>query len=88
MSQCPTGGWRKRQGTEIYAWPELIYNMCVSDIKDNIPCVQVKNKPHVGEWKHAFILGSMVYMVVNTKSSRLQFDIETSGLNCSVFVSF
>ncbi len=56
---------------EVYAWPELIYNMCVYDIKDNIPCVQVKNKPYVGEWKHAFILSSMVYMVVNTKSSRL-----------------
>jgi hypothetical protein len=39
---------------EVYAWPELIYNMCVYDITENIPCVQVKNKPHVGEWKHVY----------------------------------
>jgi hypothetical protein len=31
----------------------------------NIPTVQVKNKPRVWELKHAFILGSAVYIVAN-----------------------
>jgi hypothetical protein len=33
--------------------------------KKNIPSVQVKNKPRDGESKHAFILGSTVYIVRN-----------------------
>jgi hypothetical protein len=37
--------------------------MCVSHIKENIPSVLVKNKQHVRESKHAFNLGSMVYIV-------------------------
>jgi hypothetical protein len=39
--------------------------MCVCVRKKNIPSVQVKNKPCVGESKNAIILGSMVYMVAN-----------------------
>ncbi len=39
--------------------------MCVSVIKENIPYVQVKKKPHVRESKPAFILGSTVYMATN-----------------------
>jgi hypothetical protein len=35
--------------------------------KENIPSVQVKNKPHVGGLEHAFILVSMDSTVANSK---------------------
>jgi hypothetical protein len=53
--------------------------MCVSDIKENIPCVQVKNKPHVMESKPAFILGSTVYMVTNNNLSTDLLTVSRTG---------
>ncbi len=45
-----------------------MYNVCVcvQYKKKNIPSLQVKNKPCVGELEHVFILGSIINMVVNT----------------------
>ncbi len=50
----------------MHALKIMIYNTCVSVIKENIPSVQIKNKQHIKESKHAFILGSAVYMVANS----------------------
>ncbi len=43
----------------------LVHNVCVYK-KGNIPSGQVKNKLHVRESKHVFILGSSVNMVTNS----------------------